>query len=132
MIYCHKKAFRGTLLYVVLLLNVKHQACSIFGTEVLKYAWVLSLLQIFVNTFSITDHECHTLGVGLYLGASIFDHSCDPMAVANFDGTTIYIRNIKSIPKTLPVCWIDLQFTSILHQHVVFVMCRLMFMFLAS
>jgi len=59
--------------------------------------------RIFVNTFSITDHECHTLGAGLYLGASIFDHSCEPMAVANFEGTTIYLRNIKSIPKSMPI-----------------------------
>ncbi|ODN02234.1 Histone-lysine N-methyltransferase SMYD3 [Orchesella cincta] len=59
--------------------------------------------RIFVNTFSITDHECHTLGAGLYLGASIFDHSCDPMAVANFEGTTIYLRNIKGIPKSMPI-----------------------------
>jgi len=56
-----------------------------------------------VNTFCILDFEGHTLGCGLYLGASIFDHSCEPMAIASFVSTKISIRTIQDIPVELPV-----------------------------
>lgn len=75
--------------------------CSLISLRI--YINYHLVLQIFVNTFSITDFENHTLGTGLYIGASIFDHSCQPLAVANFDSTDIVIRNIREFPVTLPV-----------------------------
>lgn len=40
----------------------------------------------------------NTIGVGIYLGASVMDHSCKPNAVAVFEGTTIMIRTLMDLP----------------------------------
>lgn len=54
--------------------------------------------QMCINSFNILDNDMNSIGTGIYLAASILDHSCEPNAVAVFDGTTIYIRCVKSIP----------------------------------
>ncbi|XP_035704412.1 N-lysine methyltransferase SMYD2-B isoform X2 [Folsomia candida] len=70
--------------------------------------------RIFVNTFSITDYENHTIGIGLYIGASVFDHSCQPLAVANFDSTDIIIRNIREFPITLPILKVTISYRDVI------------------
>ncbi|XP_014487505.1 PREDICTED: histone-lysine N-methyltransferase ASHR1 isoform X4 [Dinoponera quadriceps] len=40
----------------------------------------------------------NSIGVGIYLGASVMDHSCKPNAVAVFEGTTIIVRTLVDLP----------------------------------
>lgn len=55
--------------------------------------------RICVNSYNILDSDMNSIGVGIYLGASIIDHSCKPNAVAVFEGTTILIRALVDIPR---------------------------------
>ncbi|XP_011875678.1 PREDICTED: histone-lysine N-methyltransferase SMYD3 [Vollenhovia emeryi] len=50
------------------------------------------------NSFNILDVNMNTIGVGIYLGASVMDHSCRPNAVAVFEGTTIVVRTVTDLP----------------------------------
>ncbi|XP_012525626.1 histone-lysine N-methyltransferase SMYD3 isoform X2 [Monomorium pharaonis] len=54
--------------------------------------------RICTNSFNILDLNMNTIGVGIYLGASVMDHSCKPNAVAIFEGTTIIIRTLMDLP----------------------------------
>jgi len=54
--------------------------------------------RICINSFNILDPNMNTIGVGIYLGASIIDHSCKPNAIAIFEGTTIFIRTLVDLP----------------------------------
>lgn len=54
--------------------------------------------RICINSFNITDMDMNTVGVGIYLGASVIDHSCNPNAIATFDGPNIIIRTSKDLP----------------------------------
>lgn len=54
--------------------------------------------RICTNSFNILDINMNTIGVGIYLGASVMDHSCKPNAVAVFEGTTIMIRTLMDLP----------------------------------
>ncbi|EZA50042.1 histone-lysine N-methyltransferase SMYD3 isoform X2 [Ooceraea biroi] len=54
--------------------------------------------RICTNSFNILDVNMNTIGVGIYLGASVIDHSCKPNAVAVFEGTTIMIRTLTDLP----------------------------------
>ncbi|XP_039311446.1 histone-lysine N-methyltransferase SMYD3 isoform X2 [Solenopsis invicta] len=64
------------------------------------------------NSFNILDVNMNTIGVGIYLGASVMDHSCKPNAVAVFEGTTIIIRTLKDLPcldwSQIRISYIDL------------------------
>jgi len=40
----------------------------------------------------------NTIGVGIYLGASVIDHSCKPNVVVVFEGTTIIVRTLTDLP----------------------------------
>ncbi|KAK2707118.1 histone-lysine N-methyltransferase SMYD3-like isoform X2 [Artemia franciscana] len=53
--------------------------------------------RVSVNSFNIVDIEYRTLGVGLYLAASIFDHSCTPNAVPVFNGISLKIIALEDI-----------------------------------
>ena len=48
------------------------------------------LLEIFgkvvINSFNIMNNEYQSVGIGLYLGPSVFDHSCSPNATIIFNG----------------------------------------------
>lgn len=52
-----------------------------------------------VNSFNICNQEMQSIGVGIYLGASIIDHSCQPNALATFEGTTLIIRTLETLPE---------------------------------
>ncbi|CAL7947993.1 unnamed protein product [Xylocopa violacea] len=55
--------------------------------------------RICINSFNIYDYmDMSSIGVGIYLGASVIDHSCKPNTVATFEGTTIIIRTVEDIP----------------------------------
>ena len=54
--------------------------------------------RISCNSFTITNAELNTVGIGIYQTASLLNHSCDPNCVALFDGRDITIRAIKPIP----------------------------------
>jgi len=54
--------------------------------------------RICTNSFNILDLNMNTIGVGIYLGASVMDHGCKPNAVAVFEGTTIMIRTVTDLP----------------------------------
>lgn len=55
--------------------------------------------RICVNSYNILNSDMNSIGVGIYVGASIIDHSCKPNAVAVFEGTTILIRALEDIPR---------------------------------
>lgn len=57
------------------------------------------LFQVLVNSFSITDKDLNSVGIGIYLAASIIDHSCKPNAYASFIGTQVYIRALYDMPE---------------------------------
>ena len=56
------------------------------------------LLEIFgrvlTNSFNIMDDEYQSIGIGLYLAASVFDHSCDPNTAIIFKGKELIARYI--------------------------------------
>lgn len=52
-----------------------------------------------INSFNICNQEMQSIGVGIYLGASIIDHSCQPNALAIFEGTTLIIRTLETLPE---------------------------------
>ena len=56
------------------------------------------LLEIFgkvmINSFNIMNNDYQSIGIGLYLAASVFDHSCNPNSVIIFNGKGNY-----AIPK---------------------------------
>ncbi|KAL0112790.1 hypothetical protein PUN28_012213 [Cardiocondyla obscurior] len=54
--------------------------------------------RICINSFNILDINMNTIGVGIYLGASVMDHSCKPNAIAVFEGTTIIVRTLTDLP----------------------------------
>jgi len=54
--------------------------------------------RICTNSFNILDLNMNTIGVGIYLGASVMDHSCKPNAVVVFEGTTIIVRTLMDLP----------------------------------
>jgi len=54
--------------------------------------------RISCSSFTITNAELNTLGIGIYETASLINHSCDPNCVALFNGRDITIRAIKPIP----------------------------------
>ncbi|XP_014487503.1 PREDICTED: histone-lysine N-methyltransferase ASHR1 isoform X2 [Dinoponera quadriceps] len=54
--------------------------------------------RICINSFNILDLNMNSIGVGIYLGASVMDHSCKPNAVAVFEGTTIIVRTLVDLP----------------------------------
>lgn len=54
--------------------------------------------RICINSFNILDLNMNSIGVGIYLGASVMDHSCKPNAVVVFDGTTIAVRTLVDLP----------------------------------
>lgn len=51
-----------------------------------------------INSFNILDVNMNSIGVGVYLGASVIDHSCKPNAVVIFEGTTIIVRTLVDLP----------------------------------
>lgn len=51
-----------------------------------------------INSFNILDLNMSSIGVGIYLGASVMDHSCKPNAVVVFEGTTIIVRTLMDLP----------------------------------
>ncbi|XP_018051655.1 PREDICTED: histone-lysine N-methyltransferase SMYD3 isoform X1 [Atta colombica] len=53
--------------------------------------------RICTNSFNILDINMNTIGVGIYLGASVIDHSCKPNAVVVFEGTTIIVRTLTDL-----------------------------------
>lgn len=65
--------------------------------------------RILINSFDITCNGYQSVGVGLYLGASVLDHSCDPNAVAVFKGREIIIRTISQIeaPEDVRISYTD-------------------------
>ncbi|XP_012525631.1 histone-lysine N-methyltransferase SMYD3 isoform X2 [Monomorium pharaonis] len=68
--------------------------------------------RIYTNCFGILDLHLNTIGIGLYLGASVIDHSCKPNAVTIFEGTTIIIRTLTDLPSVdlsqIRISYIDL------------------------
>ncbi|XP_019699760.1 histone-lysine N-methyltransferase SMYD3 isoform X2 [Harpegnathos saltator] len=54
--------------------------------------------RICINSFNILDLDMNSIGVGIYLGASVIDHSCKPNAVVTFEGTTIIVRTLIDLP----------------------------------
>lgn len=56
------------------------------------------LLEIFgkviINSFNIMNNEYQSIGIGLYLAASVFDHSCNPNSVIIFNGKELIARYI--------------------------------------
>ncbi|OAD56993.1 SET and MYND domain-containing protein 3, partial [Eufriesea mexicana] len=54
--------------------------------------------RICINSFNIYNYEFTSIGVGIYLGASILDHSCKPNTVVVFEGTTIIVKTIEDLP----------------------------------
>uniref|UniRef100_T1IQ96 MYND-type domain-containing protein n=1 Tax=Strigamia maritima TaxID=126957 RepID=T1IQ96_STRMM len=54
--------------------------------------------KITVNAFGIGS-DSSQLGIGLYLGASIFDHSCRPNSGVSFDGSVLRVNAIEDISK---------------------------------
>lgn len=54
--------------------------------------------RICVNSFNICNYELTSIGVGIYLGASILDHSCRPNTVVMFEGTNIIVKTIEDLP----------------------------------
>uniref|UniRef100_T1J9Y5 MYND-type domain-containing protein n=1 Tax=Strigamia maritima TaxID=126957 RepID=T1J9Y5_STRMM len=53
--------------------------------------------KITINSYSICDIEMVNIGVGLYLGASMFDHSCRPTATIVFEGPTLFLKAVVGI-----------------------------------
>ncbi|XP_011704687.1 PREDICTED: histone-lysine N-methyltransferase SMYD3 isoform X2 [Wasmannia auropunctata] len=64
------------------------------------------------NSFNILDLDMNTIGVGIYLGASVIDHSCKPNAVVVFEGTTVIVRTLMDLPSLdwsqIRISYIDL------------------------
>lgn len=53
--------------------------------------------KILINSFNIMSDEYQSIGVGLYLGASVLDHSCEPNAVVIFKGKELIVRTIAQV-----------------------------------
>ncbi|RXG73465.1 Histone-lysine N-methyltransferase SMYD3 [Armadillidium vulgare] len=72
--------------------------------------------KVLVNSFSITDKDLNSVGIGIYLAASIIDHSCKPNAYASFIGTQVYIRALYDMPeldwKKIRISYIDVLNTA--------------------
>ena len=58
--------------------------------------------RIVINSFNIMNDDHHSIGIGLYLTASIFDHSCFPNAAPVFMGKNIAVRCIDNSPVVGP------------------------------
>lgn len=54
--------------------------------------------RICINSFNILDLNMNSIGVGIYLGASVIDHSCKPNALVVFEGNTIIVRTLVNLP----------------------------------
>ncbi|XP_032677020.1 histone-lysine N-methyltransferase SMYD3 isoform X2 [Odontomachus brunneus] len=68
--------------------------------------------RICINSFNILDLNMNSIGVGIYLGASMIDHSCKPNAVVVFEGTTIIVRTLVDLPfldwSQMKISYVDL------------------------
>ena len=53
--------------------------------------------RVLINSFNIMNEEYQTIGIGLYLTASVLDHSCDPNATVVFQGKKLILRTIKNV-----------------------------------
>jgi hypothetical protein len=63
----------------------------------------IPILQITINSFAIFNDEFVHIGVGFYIGGSIYNHSCRPNAFATFDNGNLVIRNTIDLPLSYPV-----------------------------
>ena len=53
--------------------------------------------KVLINSFNIMNDEYQSVGIGLYLAASVLDHSCDPNSSVIFDGKNLVLRSIKDV-----------------------------------
>jgi len=53
--------------------------------------------RILINSFNLMNDKFQSVGVGLYLGASVLDHSCQPNAVVIFKGKELIVRTIEDV-----------------------------------
>ena len=58
---------------------------TIFRDNIPPKSEVLEIYgRIIINSFNIMNDNYQSIGVGLYLPATVFDHSCDPNAAVTF------------------------------------------------
>ena len=55
--------------------------------------------RVLINSFNIMNDDYQSIGIGLYLSASVLDHSCDPNATVLFEGKNLILRTIKDVKK---------------------------------
>ena len=57
--------------------------------------------RVLINSFNVMNEDYQSVGIGLYLAASVLDHSCVPNAAVVFDGLRLKVRvtdpDLKSI-----------------------------------
>ena len=69
--------------------------------------------RICINSFNIMNFEYKSIGVGIYLEASIFDHSCSPTAAVVFRGKKIAVRCISNPFKNLEFKDLRISYTDV-------------------
>ena len=53
--------------------------------------------KVVINSFNIMNEDYQSVGIGLYLSASIIDHSCNPNATTTFQGHNLILRTIRDV-----------------------------------
>lgn len=63
----------------------------------------LMLFKYYINSHRIFNLDSERVGIGLYLGSSVFGHSCSPNAITVFKGIKLQVRAVKNIPLNEPI-----------------------------
>lgn len=67
--------------------------------------------KVLCNAFSICDHEQNSIGIGIYLPASLLNHSCLPNCAAVFEDGSLLLRSLQHIPSG---CELLISYTEVL------------------
>ncbi|KAK3284558.1 hypothetical protein CYMTET_7798 [Cymbomonas tetramitiformis] len=72
-----------------------------------------------VNLHGVSDAAGHTLGTGLFVGASQFNHSCLPNCVVSYIDGALTVRAISPVKKGEPLCigYIELYQSREIRRH---------------
>ena len=73
--------------------------------------------RVLINSFHIMNNEYQSIGIGLYLNASVLDHSCNPNASVSFIGNKIMVKSVSALRiesfTDVRICYINLLNTSV-------------------